>query len=271
MGMLFGTEPSLRKTSYRFMQRYLIEAWALGMFMLSAIFFTGLLEYPGSPVRQVIADPFLRRCLMGLAMGLTAAGIIYSRWGKRSGAHMNPAITFAFLYLDKISRRDAGFYMLAQFAGGAVGILIFKALFKDVAADPSVNYVQTLPGIYGITMAFLAETVISSALLLAVLYSSNHPKTAPYTGLIAASMVMLYITFEAPVSGMSMNPARTMASAIGAGQFAMIWIYFLAPVIGMMGAAFLWKWKICQNPDFHCAMHAPPGNKKEQIPEMLPR
>jgi aquaporin Z len=70
---------------------YLIEAWALGTFMLSACAFGVLLEYPGSPVHQAIDDPFARRVLMGAAMGLTGMGVVYSPWGKRSGAHFNPA------------------------------------------------------------------------------------------------------------------------------------------------------------------------------------
>src|SRR6516162_4081972 len=72
---------------------YLMEAAGLGLFMVSAGLFGTLLEYPQSPVHRAIADPFLRRTLMGVAMGLTAVGIIYSPWGKQSGAHINPATT----------------------------------------------------------------------------------------------------------------------------------------------------------------------------------
>ena len=75
---------------------YLIEAWALGTFMLAAGACATLLEYPGSPLHRNLSDPALRRVLAGLAMGLTAIGIIYSPWGKRSGAHMNPSVTLAF-------------------------------------------------------------------------------------------------------------------------------------------------------------------------------
>ena len=70
---------------------YLIEAWALGTFMISAVCFTALLEHPASPVHQFVASGFLRRALIGLAMGVTAIVLIYSPWGQRSGAHMNPA------------------------------------------------------------------------------------------------------------------------------------------------------------------------------------
>ena len=85
--------------------------------MVSACVFTVLLEYPGSPVYQAIADPFLRRALIGLAMAATAITIVYSGWGKQSGAHFNPAVTLAFLRLKKIAPWDAAFYIVAQFAG----------------------------------------------------------------------------------------------------------------------------------------------------------
>lgn len=81
---------------------YLMEAAGLGTFMASACTFATILEYPGSPIQQAITDPFLRRLLMDLAMGLTAIGIIYSPWGKQLGAHINPSITLTFLRLERL-------------------------------------------------------------------------------------------------------------------------------------------------------------------------
>jgi aquaporin Z len=91
---------------------YLMEAAGLGAFMLSACAFSAILEHPGSPVRQAIADPVLRRVLMGMAMGLTAISIVYSPWGKRSGAHLNPSMTLTFFRLGKVEPlqgRELGF------------------------------------------------------------------------------------------------------------------------------------------------------------------
>src|SRR5947199_287880 len=85
---------------------YLIEATCLGLFMLSVCVFGTLFEHPGSPIRQAIGDPLLRRIPMGLAMGLTAIALIYSPFGKRSGAHMNPAVTLTYARLGKITRLD---------------------------------------------------------------------------------------------------------------------------------------------------------------------
>ena len=137
---------------------YLIEAWALGMFMVSA-------EYPGSPLHQAIGNPDLRRALIGIAMGLTAIALIYSPWGQRSGAHMNPAVTLAFLRLRKISRRDAVMYIAAQFIGGTLGILLVKALCQSAFAEAPVSYVVTIPGPQGTWLAFAAEFAISAVLM----------------------------------------------------------------------------------------------------------
>jgi glycerol uptake facilitator-like aquaporin len=93
---------------------YLMEAAGLGIFMVSACVFGALLEYPVSPVHQTIRDPIVRRILMGLARGLTAVGLIYSPWGKQSGAHFNPAITLTFCWLGKVKAWDACFYTVAQ-------------------------------------------------------------------------------------------------------------------------------------------------------------
>lgn len=219
---------------------YLIEAWALGMFMISAGVFTVLFEYPGSPVQQAIASPGLRRTLIGLAMGATAVGLIYSRWGQQSGAHMNPAVTLAFLRLGKIQPIDALFYIVAQFAGGTLGVTLVHWAFGSAFASLPVFYVATLPGAAGSGVAFIAEVGISLGMMLTVLVCSNHARLAPYTGLCAGALVALYITVEAPLSGMSMNPARSFASALPARELPSLWLYFTAPLLGMLLGAQLY-------------------------------
>src|SRR6266436_9020654 len=101
---------------------YLIEASLLGAFMVSACVFGALYEFPHSPVHQAITSGFLRRILMGMSMGMTAIAIIYSPWGKQSGAHINPSVTLAFFRLRKIRGWDAFFYIAAQFTGAALGV-----------------------------------------------------------------------------------------------------------------------------------------------------
>jgi aquaporin Z len=219
---------------------YLIEAWALGTFMVSAALFTALLEYPGSPVHQFIPNSHARRALIGVAMGLTAIALIYSPWGQRSGAHMNPATTLTFLRLGKVMPWDAAFYIAAQFIGGVGGMLLSKILLGSIVSHPSVSYVTTIPGPAGADVAFLAEAAIACGMMLMVLFVTNTPKLARFTGLFAGALVFFYITFEAPLSGMSINPARTFASAVPSGIWTSSWIYFTAPVLGMFLAALLY-------------------------------
>jgi len=216
---------------------YLMEAAGLGIFMISAGLFATILEYPGSPLRQAISDPFLRRIPMGLAMGLTAVAIIYSPWGKQSGAHINPAVTLTFYRLGKIKPYDAFFYILAQFAGGAAGVYLIAWLVGKPIADPAVNYVVTVPGSAGITAAFVAEALLSFGLLSMVLFSTNRKNLNAYTGLFAGTLVALFIIFEAPFSGMSINPSRTFGSALPAHLWTAFWIYMTAPPLGMLLAA----------------------------------
>lgn len=216
---------------------YLMEAAELGLFMISACSFGVLLEHPASPVNQALPNPLVRRVLMGLAMGLTAISIVYSPWGKQSGAHFNPAVTLTFWRLGKIKRPDAIFYVIAHFVGGVGGVLLAAAALGNLLGNPAVNYVATLPGPDGPLVAFIAEIVITFILMSIILRVSNNPRIASLTGLCAGAMVATYITFEAPLSGMSMNPARTLGSAFSAHTWDTLWIYFTAPLIGMLAAA----------------------------------
>ena len=110
-----------------------MKAAGLGIFMVSAAVFTTLFEYPHSAVYAAIPDPLVRRVCIGIAMGLTAIGIIYSPWGKQSGAHLNPAVTLTFFRLGKIEGVDATFYVLAQSLGGLIGVLMSAAA---IMGDP---------------------------------------------------------------------------------------------------------------------------------------
>jgi aquaporin Z len=214
-----------------------MEALGLGLFMVSAAAFAALLFHPSSPVSALVPGDHGRRVLMGLAMGLTAVGLIYSPWGRRSGAHLNPAVTLTFLRLGKIAGPDAAFYALFQAAGGVLGMLVAVQVLGPLVAHPSVNYVVTVPGPAGVGIAFVAEVAISLGLMTVVLLVSNTPRLASFTGWFAGAVVTTWIAVEAPVSGTSMNPARTLASAAPAGVWTAFWIYVAAPTLGMLLAA----------------------------------
>jgi aquaporin Z len=219
---------------------YLIEGAGLGLFLLSACLFATLLEHPSSPIRQTVMNAMLRRIPMGLAMGLTAVAIVYSRWGQRSGAHLNPALTLTFWRLGKVRGWDAAFYVAAQFVGGVIGVGVAAAALGLRLAHPAVNYAATVPGAGGVGVAFGAEFLMTFVLMTVVLSVTNRPGLNRFTGLFAGALVASYIILEAPLSGMSLNPARTVGSAIYAHVWTALWVYFAAPLLGMLAAAQLY-------------------------------
>ena len=217
-----------------------MEAGGLCLFMISACVFTTMLEHPGSPIRQRLGSAFLRRMIIGVGMGLTAIGLIYSPWGKQSGAHLNPSVTITFFRLGKLAPADALFYVLAQFAGATAGVSASSFLLNRWISHPAVNYAVTVPGAAGTAIAFGAELLISFLLMTVILFVSNSTTLPAFTGFIAGILVATYITLESPLSGMSMNPARTLGSAALSHTWKAWWIYFTAPPIGMLAAGELY-------------------------------
>jgi aquaporin Z len=237
-------------------REYLIEAAALGTFMISACVFTVLLEHPMSPIQQALQDAGIwRRALIGVAMGLTAISLIYSPWGQRSGAHMNPSVTLTFFALGKIAPWDAVFYVLFQFIGGVAGVRVADLLIGLPLSHSSIDYAVTVPGSGGPRVAFIAEFAISMLLMSTVLMVSNSQRLSRYTPLFAGTLVAAFITIEAPLSGMSMNPARTLGSAFGADEWTALWIYFTAPLAGMLFAAAVYRFRRGPHAVFCAKLH----------------
>jgi aquaporin Z len=203
--------------------------------MVSACVFGVLLFHPDSYFAEY--NTTLRTLLMGLAMGSTAIAIFKSPWGKRSGAHINPVVTLTFYRLGKIIGIDAIVYSIAQFVGAATGVVLAWLILGNLLAVSEVNFVATVPGMWGIAAAFAGEFVIAFVMMTMVLNSANHRTLHRYTPYFAGLLVAAYITIESPVSGMSMNPARTFSSAIVADTWTAWWIYFTAPTIAMLAAA----------------------------------
>jgi aquaporin Z len=216
---------------------YLMEAGESGLYLLSACAVATLLWHPASPIQQYLPSDAVRRVWMGLAMGLSIIAIVRSPWGKQSGAHFNPAVTFSFYRLGKVPAWDALLYCAAQITGAIAGVALAALVLQGAPAHKAVRYAATLPGIYGEGVAFVAELTISFFLMLVILVASNCKILAPYTRFFAAILVASYIAFESPLSGMSANPARTFGPAFCGSYWNAIWIYFIAPPMGMLGAA----------------------------------
>jgi aquaporin Z len=217
--------------------QYVAEASGLAIFMFVAGSVAALLGDLPEPLRS--SSALVHRLIFGLLMGATAATLVYSPLGRRSGGHLNPAVTLTFYLLGKSEPFDAAWYAGAQFAGAALGLMAAALLVGGRLAQPGVHYIVTR-GSFGPVVAFVAEFAIAAVLMTAVLTVSNSSRYARYTGLVAATLVVLFITFEAPLSGMSLNPARSLASALSAHDWGDLWIYFTAPPLGMLTAAFVY-------------------------------
>ncbi len=228
---------------------YAIEGWALGMFMISASVATVLLYDPRSPTFGLIENEFWKRALMALAMAGTAAAIIYSPWGKRSGAHMNPAFTLSFWVLGKIKTVDAVYYALFQFVGGLCGSLLSYVLTGGLLADPRANWAVTVPGPQGVAAALFSELIIAFILMFVVAVMLNS-KFDQLIGIVAGGLIFLYVLYESPYSGFGMNPARSFSSALPADTWTAFWVYLIAPPTGMLTAVFVHSYVLGLPADF---------------------
>lgn len=236
-------------------QEYLIEAVGLGIFMISAGVVVTVLESSVLSIPSFISDPFFRRVLIGIAMGLTAIALIYSPWGKRSGAHFNPAVTLTFFRLGKLSPHDTFGYILAQFLGGLAGVILVATIFSTFFTAPPVNYIVTVPGKSWL-LAFIVELLMAFGLMLMVLFVSNDRHLNKFTGLFAGFLVATFIILAAPISGMSINPARSFASAFPAQIWTTFWLYYFAPPLGMLLAAEVYL-KYPKRPNVLCGKLCP--------------
>jgi aquaporin Z len=235
MATVFDRWPAIAfKRNWRL---YVYESVELATFMIAACCASVWLFDPAYPILHLLPSSALRRLFMGIAMGTTAVLIIQSPFGKRSGAHFNPAITFTYFRLGKIGTWDTIFYMTFQFLGGVYGVGLSAICLGKSLAGPSVDYAVTVPGRHGTTAAFMAECFMAALLMAVVLWFSSRPAFSKYTSYLVGILITFYVLIFAPVSGFSINPARTVGSAVFAGLWTAAWLYFVAPVLGMMVAA----------------------------------
>ena len=132
---------------------------------------------------------------------------------------------------------DALFYAVAQFSGAVCGVAIARYVLQGAPGDDAVRYAVTEPGMYGKAVAFTAELAVSFTLMMTILFVSNSKTIARYTSYFVGALYAIYITFETPLSGMSMNLARTFGSAFHAMRWEALWIYLVAPTFGMLAAS----------------------------------
>ncbi len=186
----------------------------------------------GSPVVSLIPDAGLRRALTGFLFGSTGALIAVSVIGKESGAHINPAVTLAFWLRGKVGAVQALGYMLFQLLGGVLGAL---PLLLWGRMGSSIDYGATLPGgSYSVWTALLGEVATTFALVVLLFVFVGHRRLRRFTPLLFPALYALMVFAEAPVSGTSTNPARTLGPSVVSGAWTGWWIYWVGPAVGAL-------------------------------------
>lgn len=163
---------------------------------------------------------------VAITFGLIVMGMIYA-FGDISGAHMNPAVTIGFAYAKKFPWKEVPAYVLAQLIGAflASGILLY--LFPE-----SQTLGATLPGLPALKV-FILEIILSFFLMVVIInVSTGSKEIGVVAGIAIGSVVLLEAMFAGPITGASMNPARSIAPAVVSGNIADLWIYIFAPIIG---------------------------------------
>ena len=225
-------ELPLLQTLRRHWPEYAVEAGFLAVFVLAAGVVSAWLLSPSGPGAAALPNLAVRHLLAGLAMGLALMAMIYSPWGRRSGTHLNPAITLAYLRLGKIGRWDALFYTLAQVAGGVVAVTLLRGGVPLLsAAQPSL--LSTSIGPTNEWAAFLTEFVLSGTAMLLILFTSNHASWFRWTGALYSLLVVAIVAGAAPLSGFGMNIARLLAVDASGDLANANWLNLLPPLLGM--------------------------------------
>ena len=227
------------------LQVYVMEAAGIAGFVFMAGLLVIFLEHPSLPVMRssLSQHAILRRMILGIGMGAYLTGI--TEVCKRSGAHLNPSVTLGFLSMGKIGKSHALLYILSQLVGAVCGASLLAWLTGSLFSHPLINYGITEPKPpYGMGSAFTGEFVISFIMMLGVLLTASSGKYKKYVGLVSGIMLASFIIFELPLSGMSMNPARSFGASLVADKWKHHWVYYFAPVLAMLTATEIFlRWK----------------------------
>ena len=217
---------------------YAAEFFGTALLLLVGLSGVCLILSTHSPVFSPLSDDRLRRLLIGVVFGTTLALIIYSPLGRRSGGHMNPAVTLAFWRLGKIDAAATSLYIAAQLGGALTGTAVVALIWRGWA--DSVHLGATVPRdttTGSAVLAFVLEFVMVFLLATLILNCVNRPRLMPYTGVAVGLLIVALVFFVAPVSGASLNPVRTLGPAVIGSRYWAVWLYLLAPPLGALAAA----------------------------------
>lgn len=170
------------------------------------------------------------------AFGLVIMAMIYAT-GHLSGAHINPAVTVAFTITRHFPMRDAVAYIAAQVGGAVLGAFVLLAVWTDAPADLGA----TVPSV-AVGSALVYEAVLTALLMFVIMAVSTDTRAVGAAAAIAiGGTVALDAIFGGPVTGASMNPARSFGPALASGQWTDFWIYIVGPVVGAAIGAFAYQ------------------------------
>jgi aquaporin NIP len=173
---------------------------------------------------------------IALTFGLIVMAMIYAL-GEISGAHLNPSVTIGFVLARRLPAPLAIPYILSQLLGAFLASALLLALFGNHA-----SLGVTLPR-GSSAQAFGLEAILTGILMFVILSVSRGPKeTGIMAGIAIGGVIMLEAMFAGPITGASMNPARSLAPAIVSGNLRALWVYLLAPILGAAAAVPLWRW-----------------------------
>jgi len=194
--------------------------------------------------------------LLGIAFafGLTVLVMVYAI-GSISGCHINPAITIAMFVAGKIKGKDAIAYIIAQCIGAIIGAGVLLAIATcqpDYALDVNGlgqnGFGDYSPNNYSLIACFFAELVLTALFLFVIFGSTSEKAPKGFAGIsIGFTLVLIHIV-GIPITGTSVNPARSLGPAVFAGGEALpqLWLFWVAPILGGIAAAVTWKYVLAQ-------------------------
>lgn len=189
----------------------------------------------GAIVVNGVSDGAVSHVGISLTFGLVVLALIYAI-GDISGAHINPAVTIAFVAARRFEMRRAIPYIASQCAGAIAASLMLRLMFPAHeslgATRPSGDWIQS----------FVMETILTFILMFVILCVSTGPKEKGImAGIAIGAVIAMEALFAGPVSGASMNPARSLGPALISMRLDVLWIYLTAPVLGaLLGVAGCW-------------------------------
>ena len=174
---------------------------------------------------------------VALAFGLTVVTMAYAI-GHISGCHLNPAVTLGLTVAGKFPARDAGPYMIAQALGGIAAAAVLFVIVKDMGPRPESLGANSIPT-GGVLAAFLTEAILTMFFLVVILGATSKAATPAMAGLVIGLCLALIHMIGIGVTGVSVNPARSLGPAIFSGSTAMkhLWLFLVAPMLGAVAGA----------------------------------